>query len=264
MPETSSKHFQSPSRRGGTPLKKASTPVRATRGPFRFTADLEYPEDNAMGLILLDSFKNEKITVDGSTRYVAGFIMTFQGIDIRDLESERFSMRIIEDGQAIECKCPKIPHDFIHNHASIAAAKQEVDMHSAAVQDELNIARNKLIKDKKRHDHHFILDFRELLLTINEIQIPVILQSFAESKLHPPSQEDVEPELYEFNTDHDPITYHDDAGDEVTEYITLNNLAFKVAINEEEPRYINEGADPQKGCKGAYAKYQAKKNRTNP
>lgn len=151
-------------------------------------------------------------------------------IDPRDVEEERYSMRIIEEGQALLCKCPNLPLDYIENYDAIVKGKKEVNLHSSDdIEEEFSTKRLKLVADKSRHNHEFILDFNHSKVTLDEKQVRVVLQSFFENQLSKETELSPEPVPYAVKQD----GYR-------------CNLVYKVALEEEEPRLITEHTPAKK------------------
>lgn len=198
---------------------------KLTKEPDYYPADLAYPEMNANGLLFLDSFTHARYTSpDGSKRFVAGFDITFMNVDYRDIESDRYSMEIIDNGRSLLCKCPLLPWDYLYNYEAIMNGKKDVGLHSSAdVEEEFNTKRLRLVADKSRHNHEFILDFKGRTITLNEKPVTIVMQSFFENKLSKETELSPEPVAYAATT---------------TEM--KFNLVYKVAIEETEPRLITE------------------------
>lgn len=198
----------------------------------RYPANLGCPEQNASGLVFLETFTHARITGrDGSKRFVAGFDLTFMDVDPRDVEAERYSMQIIEDGRALLCKCPNLPWDYIENYDAIVDGKKQVSLHSSDdIEEEFSTKRLRLVADKSRHNHEFILDFHHSKVTLDEKQVRVLMQSFFENHLS--KETELSPE---------PVPYEAEKGGGYK-----CNLVYKVAIDEEEPRLITETTPAKK------------------
>jgi hypothetical protein len=156
--------------------------------------------------------------------------------------SNRFTASLIKDGTAVKIKCPNVTHDFVHCSNEMSTAAQMVGIIDANVAQEMKPSWNALIKDKKRHDHEFILDFKQMTVNVDEQNLPIMLMSFHNSVVRKTTM--LTAEVYEFDID-EVEQYHDpDTGDVEDIPEERMNICYKLAFVEPKRRLIDEGNEP--------------------